>query len=163
MSTKWDLPEVTINLPTGRECFTQAISDLTEPIRLRFMMLRWRIWHVQNELVHYKPAPSIDVSCHFLSSYVALLNSIAINPNADHTKGKFPAQVSFPLVAPTCDMRHQEHSPWSPPRLDEWSSTWVKYDAHDPLPGRKRYSYAAASRRRGQADGAKGMHLWIEL
>ena len=83
MSTEWDLPEVTNILPMGRGWFVQAISDMTEPIQIWFMLL-WLTWIVQNEIVHHKPTPPADVSCRFLSSYVASLNSIVANPSADH-------------------------------------------------------------------------------
>ena len=115
MSVVWDLPDVTKIMPTGREWFVQIVSDLNEHVRLRLMMLLWRIWYVRNELVHHKPAPPVDVSCRFLASCVASLHSIALNPQADHSKGKYPAMVCFPLAAPTCNIKRLDPSPWAPP------------------------------------------------
>lgn len=57
MASKWTLPDVVSIKPTGPDWFIQLLCELDEPARVRLLMLFWRIWYVQNEIVHSKPPP----------------------------------------------------------------------------------------------------------
>jgi hypothetical protein len=63
---------------------------------MRIMMLLWRIWLVQNEVVHGKQAQHVDASCRFLCSYIDSITMIKYHPQADHIKGKAPATSPLP-------------------------------------------------------------------
>jgi ribonuclease HI len=52
------------------------------------IMTFWRIWHCRNEVIHHKPAPSIEASRRFLCSYLESLLTIKQFPTADAAKGK---------------------------------------------------------------------------
>jgi hypothetical protein len=51
-------------------------------------MTFWRIWHCRNEVVEHKPAPPIESSKGFLSSYLQSILMIKQSPEAVPTKGK---------------------------------------------------------------------------
>ena len=78
-------------------------------------MLLWRVWYVRNEVIHAKPAPPIDVSVRFLSSYLDKLSSIRANLNADLFKGKMAVNHCFPLLQDVCVNRMVGSIGWLPP------------------------------------------------
>jgi hypothetical protein len=92
MREVWPLPAAREIKNTGPEWILQALMQATEQVRMMMMMTWWRIWHVRNEVVHHKPAPPIEVSRRFLSSYVDSLLCIKQYPYADPTKGKVVVQ-----------------------------------------------------------------------
>ncbi|XP_044435621.1 uncharacterized protein [Triticum aestivum] len=61
--------------------------------RMVILMTFWRAWHCQNEVTHHKPAPTIESSRQFLSSYIESLICMKQNPNADFSKGKMVVDV----------------------------------------------------------------------
>ena len=61
------------------------------------MLLR-RLWHAQNEQVHAKPAPPIEVPTRFLASYLDSLACLKLDPNDDIVKGKMLVNHSFPMM-----------------------------------------------------------------
>jgi ribonuclease HI len=91
MSEVWSLPEVSLVVNTGKEWVLNLLHGKTEMDRVRILMLLWRIWHVRNELVHSKPAPSVEASRRFLCSYVESIATIKYYPQEDCIKGKAPA------------------------------------------------------------------------
>lgn len=52
------------------------------------LMTMWRCWHVRNEITHDKPAPMMEASTRFLSSYINTILCIQQHPKADTAKGK---------------------------------------------------------------------------
>ena len=80
MSSVWSLPELTSIHPT-HEWFLNLLCEHGEDTRVRLMMLLWRIWYVRNEVVHAKPAPPVEVSVRFLSSYLASLQALELDSN----------------------------------------------------------------------------------
>lgn len=115
MAAEWFLPDVSLIKSTGPDWFIQYICEVDESTRVRLVMLFWRIWYVRNELVHFKPAPPLDVSVRFLSSYLSSLQSIATRSGDVHVKGKAPLQYRFPLTAHACNNASTNLVSWIPP------------------------------------------------
>lgn len=73
---------------TGTDWILHIVCELIDSQRLNLFMLLWRIWYIQNEVVHVKPAPPWDVSKRFLCSYVFSILHISQAPVYDPVKGK---------------------------------------------------------------------------
>jgi hypothetical protein len=81
---------------------------------MKILMTLWRIWFVRNEVVHHKPAPTIESSKRFLCSYLESLISIKRGPNADVVKGKT-------VVSSTCEGRRDKEALDVAPTKKLWS------------------------------------------
>ncbi|XP_071685472.1 uncharacterized protein [Lolium perenne] len=88
MSEIWHLPAVELMPSTNSEWVLHMLDGKTETKRVMIMMTLWRIWYCRNEVIHKKPAPSIESSRHFLSSYLESILTIKQFPNANPAKGK---------------------------------------------------------------------------
>lgn len=88
MSEVWRLPMVDEIQNTGKEWLLHLACNLPVAERAMLLMTLWRIWHVRNELVHDKQAPSIEASRRFLVSYLDSLLAIAHHPEDASAKGK---------------------------------------------------------------------------
>ncbi|KAK1681977.1 hypothetical protein QYE76_042825 [Lolium multiflorum] len=88
MSEIWQLPAVEEMPSTDSEWVLHMLDGKTETERVMIMMTLWRIWYCQNEVIHQKPAPSIESSRRFLSSYLESILTIKQFPNVDPAKGK---------------------------------------------------------------------------
>jgi hypothetical protein len=92
MSEEWSLPNVAPFSNSGEDWVLHLLDGRTELERTRILMTLWRIWHVRNEIVHDKPAPSVESSRRFLCSYVDYVDylmTIKYCPQTD-VKGKQP-------------------------------------------------------------------------
>jgi hypothetical protein len=76
MSEIWHLPAVEEMPSTNSEWVLHMLDRKTETERVMIMMMLWRICYCRNEVIHQKPAPSIESSRHFLSSYLIRLKRI---------------------------------------------------------------------------------------
>uniref|UniRef100_A0ACD5Y6I0 Uncharacterized protein n=1 Tax=Avena sativa TaxID=4498 RepID=A0ACD5Y6I0_AVESA len=88
MAETWKLPVVDDMFNTGSEWLLHQLDRSTETEGLMLLMTLWRIWHVQNEVVHHKPPPPIEASKRFLCSYLNSLPGIKQHSRADSVKGK---------------------------------------------------------------------------
>lgn len=61
---------------SGEDWVLHLLDGRPELERTRILMTLWRIWHVRNEIVYDKPAPSVESSRRFLCSYVDSLMTI---------------------------------------------------------------------------------------
>ena len=102
----WSLPPLQSISTTGEDWFSVFFCNLNEEMRVLVLLLFWRMWYVRNEIVHSKPAPPVDVSKRFLSSYLDTLYSISADP-FDSIKGKAVTTMCFPHVYPACNNRPQ--------------------------------------------------------
>ncbi|KAK1644334.1 hypothetical protein QYE76_062139 [Lolium multiflorum] len=93
MEDPWPIPALEEVKNTGSEWLLQLLMEHEEPVRAMILMTFWRIWHVRNEIVHLKPAPSIESSKRFLCSYIDSILSIKEDPYADVVKGKMVVQA----------------------------------------------------------------------
>ena len=73
---------------TGTEWILHLLDGCSNDERLPVIMPLWRNWHVRNEIYHEKPAPPVEASQRFLSSYIDILLGLQQHPEADITKGK---------------------------------------------------------------------------
>jgi ribonuclease HI len=90
MEDTWRLPDLASIVNSGADWLLQLLAEKTEMECARILMLLWRIWHVRNEVTHFKPAPPVEVSCRFLCSYLDSIVQIKYFPQADCIKGKTP-------------------------------------------------------------------------
>jgi ribonuclease HI len=88
MEEVWSLPNVKEMKSCDHEWLLHMLDRKTEVQRVMILMTLWRIWYCRNEVIHHKPAPSIEVSRHFLCSYLESILVIKQFPDADPTKGK---------------------------------------------------------------------------
>jgi ribonuclease HI len=93
MEDSWPIPALEEVRNTGSEWLLQLLMEHEEPVRAMILMTFWRIWHVRNEIVHLKPAPSIESSKRFLCSYIDSIMSIKDDPYVDVVKGKMVMQA----------------------------------------------------------------------
>jgi ribonuclease HI len=91
MEKVWTIPPLTSVVNTGAEWVLHLLDGKEEMVRVKILMLLWRIWYVRNEVVHFKPAPPVEASCRFLCSYAESIYTIKFFPQADDIKGKAPA------------------------------------------------------------------------
>lgn len=61
------------------------------------------MWLVRNEVLHVMPVPPVDVYVRFLSSYLASLTSMAVDPNVDQVKGKTVLSSCSPRTHVACN------------------------------------------------------------
>ncbi|CAM0946471.1 unnamed protein product [Alopecurus aequalis] len=94
MEEVWPLPAIEDVEDTGSEWLLQLMEKQTDMVNAMTIMTFWRAWHGRNEVVHHKPAPSIEASRRFLCSYLESLISIKQNPQADVIKGKGVVDLS---------------------------------------------------------------------
>jgi ribonuclease HI len=88
MEEVWPLPDVSTLANTGREWLLHLLDGRSDTVRVMILMTLWRIWYCRNEVVHNKPAPTVEASRRFLCSYLESLLTIKQFPNADAAKGK---------------------------------------------------------------------------
>lgn len=88
MAEDWCIPDVDLWQNTGPEWLLHLLNKCEEHVRLPMLMTMWRCWHVRNEITHHKPAPPIEVSKRFLSSYIDTILCLQQHPKADMSKGK---------------------------------------------------------------------------
>lgn len=92
------------------------LQELNDTQRMLVIMVFWRVWHVHNELTHDKPMIPIEASKRFLCGYVDYLLMIKHYPQADITKGKFPADLSGCITTSTLlPTRSVPDVKWEPP------------------------------------------------
>ncbi|KAM0891479.1 hypothetical protein ACQ4PT_026378 [Festuca glaucescens] len=90
MEDTWRLLDLASIVNSGVDWLLQLLAEKTEMECARILMLLWRIWHVRNEVTHFKPAPPVEVSRRFLCSYLDSIVEIKYFPQADCIKGKTP-------------------------------------------------------------------------
>jgi ribonuclease HI len=112
MRETWNIPALKEVKNTGTEWLLHMMDKHDDITRAMILTTFWRIWHVRNEVVHLKPAPSIESSKHFLCSY---MDSLRQHPHADVTKGKMVVQ--YPGEKQT--EKHQKER-----KRDEPTSGW---------------------------------------
>jgi hypothetical protein len=95
MKELWDLPDMTPWANYGKEWILALLDGRSELERTRILMTLWRIWHNRNEIVHNKPAPSIESSKRYLCSYVDSLMTVKYCSPADDVKGKQPVVSEY--------------------------------------------------------------------
>ncbi|KAM0857600.1 hypothetical protein ACQ4PT_048371 [Festuca glaucescens] len=88
MEEVWSLPNVKELKSSDHEWLLHMLDGKTEVQRVMILMTLWRIWYCRNEVIHHKPAPSIECSRRFLCSYLESILMIKQFPDADPTKGK---------------------------------------------------------------------------
>jgi hypothetical protein len=88
MEEVWPLPDIGMIMDTSSEWLLHLLEGRSETVRAMIIMTFWRIWHCRNEVIHHKPAPSIEASRRFLCSYLESLLTIKQFPTADAAKGK---------------------------------------------------------------------------
>jgi hypothetical protein len=93
MEDSWPILALEEVRNTGSEWLLQLLMEHEEPIRAMILMTLSRIWHVPNEIIHLKPAPSIESSKRFLCSYIDSIMSIKQDQYADAVKGKMVVQA----------------------------------------------------------------------
>jgi ribonuclease HI len=113
MAEEWGLPDLADITNTGSEWLLNLLDHKSETMRTMILMTLWRIWHVRNEVVHHKPAPTIESSKRFLCSYLESLISIKSAPNADVVKGKTIVSAHY------SDKKEKQISPTADP-LKKW-------------------------------------------
>uniref|UniRef100_A0ACD5TZV9 Uncharacterized protein n=1 Tax=Avena sativa TaxID=4498 RepID=A0ACD5TZV9_AVESA len=91
MKDEWQLPDTAPWANYGDEWVLALLDGQSELQRTRILMTLWRCWHIRNEIVHDKPAASIESSRRFLCSYLDSLMTIKHCPQSDDVKGKQPA------------------------------------------------------------------------
>ena len=92
MAEVWRIPEIESVRYTSTEWFLNLMAECDEGGRLRVLMLMWRCWFIRNEIQHDKKPPPMEVSRHFLQSYVSSLLGIQQYPTGDWDKGKMVLQ-----------------------------------------------------------------------
>lgn len=80
MAKVWMIPEIESIEHNGKEWLLHVLESLNDVGRMMVLMIFWRSWFVRNEVVHYKPAPSMEASIRFLRSYVDSLIGIKLYP-----------------------------------------------------------------------------------
>lgn len=114
MSKVWTLPAMELLIPNGKEWLLLALAPLNDVQRSMMLLIFWRSWYVRNELVHHKPAPSMDVSIRFLQNYLDALIGIKLNGDADPAKGKIVILYDRPVSSRRSELASVA-PPWSPP------------------------------------------------
>ena len=94
MRSVWHLPPDDVLRNAEPDWLLMLLQQISETQRLLVLMMLWRVWHVHNELAHDKPMIPVEASKRFLCEYAESLFMIKYYPNADVTKGKFPADLS---------------------------------------------------------------------
>lgn len=119
MAKVWQLPDLHTILNNGKEWLLHVLSPLNEVGRLMVLLIFWRSWFVRNELVHNKPALSMEASIRFFRSYLDSLVGIKLNTEADPTKGK--TCIVYDMPAPARHAHVPKTEGWKTP-----SSGWLK-------------------------------------
>ncbi|XP_037480771.1 uncharacterized protein LOC119358225 [Triticum dicoccoides] len=120
MAKVWMIPEIESIEHNGKEWLLHVLEPLNDVGRMMVLMIFWRSWFVRNEVVHCKPAPSMEASIRFLRSYVDSLIGIKLYPRADPAKGKSPI-VYEKLVPAEGVISAPEEKRWRPLELG-----WIK-------------------------------------
>ncbi|VAH11601.1 unnamed protein product [Triticum turgidum subsp. durum] len=116
MKNVWNLPPDDALRNSKPDWLLMLLQELNDTQRMLVIMVFWRLWHVHNELTHYKPMIPIEASKQFLCGYVDYLLMIKHYLQADITKGKFPADLSG-CITPSTHMtgRLLPDVTWVPP------------------------------------------------
>lgn len=126
------------------QCCVGMVVSRTVPApwdwKVYLLMTLWRRWHIRNEVVHYKPHPSMEASKRFLVSYLDLLINIKLDLNADPCNGKvvitYDYMSSIPHVISTEESylsgRPRSQAGW---RLLGWFLFvwWINWCRYGPM------------------------------
>jgi hypothetical protein len=96
MAEVWNLADPTYITNNGKEWLLHLLLGRSQLDRTRILMVMWRIWHVRNEVVHFKPVPPLEASRRFLCSYLESIMTIKYYLHDNCIKGKAPVIECFP-------------------------------------------------------------------
>lgn len=86
MKKVWQLPKEQVLSHVGTDWLLRVLEQCSQIQRMMLLLLLWRVWYVRNEIVHDKPAPSMESSKRFLCSYMDLLLLIRQHTTPDFAK-----------------------------------------------------------------------------
>jgi hypothetical protein len=76
MRGHWSLPGEIKFQYTGSDWLMLLLSSVDEDMRAKVLLLLWRVWYIQNDIMHRKGIASVAGSVEFLKFYVEPLGIV---------------------------------------------------------------------------------------
>uniref|UniRef100_A0ACD5VSP2 Uncharacterized protein n=1 Tax=Avena sativa TaxID=4498 RepID=A0ACD5VSP2_AVESA len=109
----WDLPKENTLTNSGKEWALHALSRLNSNMRIKVMLIWWRVWHLRNNIIFGDGKCGIKNSVEFLRNYLLTLTDIKDGREDVDVKGKKP--VSELILTKEKKHHFVKPSKWIPP------------------------------------------------
>jgi hypothetical protein len=126
MRKNWLLPEEKMFTYTVPDWLLLLLCELDEMMKAKVLLLLWRAWHLQNDVIHGKGTESIKGFVSFLVSYGESLEIASYGTLASGAGDKEKAKMFPESKEGRSDPRKRKDSTMSPEKWKPPPPGWVK-------------------------------------